>query len=75
MSKLNDRIISDLKSRQNPIDKRYGKGSTKKLIDLSTRLSCLYDERREIVLNQDISREEKINRLSDIKKRITEIGM
>ena len=75
MSKVNDRIISDLKSRQNLIDKRYGEGSTKKLIELSESLSSLYDERRKVVLNQDISKEERINRLSDIKRRITEVVM
>ena len=73
MSKVNDRIISDLKSRQNLIDKRYGEGSTKKLIELSERLSSLYDERRKIICNQDISREGRINKLSDNKKIIKEI--
>ena len=75
MSKIDDRIISDLKSRQNLIDKRYGEGSTKKLIELSTRLSSLYNERRTVVFDPDLSKEEKINRLSNIKKRIIEIGM
>ena len=70
--KVNDRIISDLKSRQNSIDKKYGEGSTKKLIELSESLSSLYDERRKIIRNQDISREERINRLADNKKRIRE---
>ena len=73
MSKVNDRIISDLKSRQNLIDKRYGKGSTKKLIELSESLSSLYDERRKVVFNRDLSKEEKIKRLSDIKNRIKKI--
>ena len=49
MSKVNDKIISDLKSRQNLIDKKYGEGSTKKLIDLSESLSSLYDERRKLM--------------------------
>ena len=75
MSKVNDRIISDLKSRQNLIDKRYGGGSTKKLIELSESLSSLYNERRKIVFNQDISKEERINKLSDIKRRISEVVM
>ena len=75
MSKVNDRIISDLKSRQDLIDKRYGKGSTKKLIEISERLSSLYDERRKIIRNQDISREERIKRLADNKKMITEVVM
>ena len=75
MSKIDDRIISDLKSRQNLIDKRHGEGSTKKLIELSTRLSSLYNERRTVVFDPDLSKEERINRLSNIKKRIMEIGM
>ena len=75
MSKVNDRIISNLKSRQNLIDKRYGEGSTKKLIELSESLSSLYDERRKVVLNRDLSKEERINRLSDIKNMIKEVVM
>ena len=75
MSKVNDRIISDLKSRQDLIDKTYGEGSTKKLIELSESLSSLYEERREIVFNQDISKEDKTKRLSEIKRRITEVVM
>ena len=70
MSKLNDRIISDLKSRGSSIDKKYGKGSTKKMIEFSTNLSALYDERIKVLLNQDLSKEEKIKRLSGIKERI-----
>ena len=70
MSKDNDRIISDLKSRQNLIDKRFGEGSTKKLIELSESLSSLYDERIKIIFHQDITKDEKIRRLSDIRKRI-----
>ena len=73
MSKVNDRIISSLKSRQNLIDRRYGEGSTKKLIELSESLSSLYDERRRVVFNRDLSREDRINRLSDIKNRIKKI--
>ena len=73
MSKFNDRIIADLKSRQNLIDKRYGEGSTKKLIELSESLSSLYDERRKVVFNRNLSREDRINRLSDIKNRIKKI--
>ena len=72
MSNVNDRIISDLKSRQNLIDGRYGKGSTKKLIELSESLSSLYDERIRILFDRELSKDEKITRLSDIKKRISE---
>ena len=75
MSRVNDRIISDLKSRQNLIDGRYGEGSTKKLIELSEGLSSLYDERRKVVFDRDLGKEERINRLSDIKRRITEVVM
>ena len=70
MSKVNDRIISDLKSRQNLIDGRYGKGSTKKLIELSESISFLYDERRKVVFDRELSKDEKLRRLSDIKKKI-----
>ena len=73
MSKIDDRIIADLKSRQNLIDKKYGEGSAKKLIELSEGLSSLYDERRKVVFDRDLSREERINRLSDIKNRIKKI--
>ena len=73
MSKINDRLISDLKSKQNLIDKRYGEGSTKKLIEFSESLSSLYDERRKVVFNRDLSKEERINKLSDIKRRISEV--
>ena len=72
MSKVNDRIISDLNSRKNLIDKRHGEGSTKKLIELSESLSSLYDERVKIIFNQDITKDERIRRLSDVKKRIEE---
>ena len=75
MSKIDDRIISDLKSRQNLIDKRYGEGSTKKLIELSESLSSLYDERRKVVFDRDLGKEEKVKKLSDIKRRITEVVM
>ena len=75
MSELNDRIISELKSRQNLIDKRYGDGSTEDLIDLSTALSSLYDERRRIVFNQRLSKEEKIKGLLDIRRRIKKVGV
>ena len=72
MSRVNDRTISDLKLRQNLIDKRYGEGSTKKLIELSESLSSLYDERRKVVFNGDFSKEDKIERLSDVRRRIME---
>ena len=70
MLKLNDRIINDLKSKESLIDKKYGKGYTKKMIEFSTNLSSLYDERRKVVFNREISREEKLERLSSIKERI-----
>ena len=73
MSKVNDRIISDLKSRQNLIDKRHGEGYTKRLIELSESFSFLYDERRKVLFDRDLSKEEKINKLSDIKRRISEL--
>ena len=72
MSNSNDRIISDLMSRQNLIDKRFGEGSTKKLIELSESLSSLYDERIKILFDRELLKEEKIMRLSDIGKRIAE---
>ena len=70
MSNSNDRIISDLKSRQNLIDGRYGKGSTKKLIELSESLSSLHDEGIRVLFNKDLTKEEKINKILDIKKQI-----
>ena len=73
MSELIDRIIGELEARQNLIDKRYGDGSTEDLISLSADLSVLYDERRRIVFNRELSKEERIKRVSDIKKRIKEI--
>ena len=69
---IDDGIISDLKSRQNLIDKRFGEGSTKKLIELSESLSSLYDERIRVLFSDDLSKDEKISRLSDIKIRIAE---
>ena len=71
MSKLNDTIISEFKSKKSSIDKRYGQGSTKKLIDLSTSLSSIYDERKKVVFNRELSNEERIRRLSDIRNRIS----
>ena len=68
----NNEIISDLKSRQNLIDKKCGEGATKKLIELSESLSSLYDERIKILFHQDITKEEKIRRILDIKRRIEE---
>ena len=75
MSKVNDRILSDLKSRQNLIDKRCGEGSTKRLIDFLGSLSSLYDERIRVLLSDDLCKEEKIRRLSDIKSRIRKAEM
>ena len=72
MSKVNDRIISDLKSRQKLIDRRYGEGSTNKLIELSESLSSLYDERIKILFDRELSKDEKIMQLSDVGKRIAE---
>ena len=66
---MNNEIISDLRSRQNLIDKRFGEGSTKKLIEFSESLSSLYDERIKILFNQDIDKDEKIRRLEDIRRR------
>ena len=75
MSKVNNEIISDLKSRENLIDKKCGAGSTKKLIEISKRLSSLYDERRKVVFDRELSKDVKINRLSDIMRRISEVEM
>ena len=72
MSNSNDRIISDLNSRKNLIDKKCGAGSTKKLIELSEELSSLYDERIKVLFSRDLTKEEKINRILDIKKQIAE---
>ena len=73
MSKSNDRIITELKSRENLIDKKYGEGSTKKLIEFSESLSSLYDDRIKTLFYQDINSDEKIRRLSDIKRRIEDV--
>ena len=72
MLSFNDKIINDLNSRKNIIDKRFGESSTNKLIELSESLSSLYDERVKILFHQDITKDEKIKRLSDVKKRIEE---
>lgn len=67
---FNDSIIKELKSKKSFIDRRYGEGSTKKRIKLSTGLSALYDEQRNVILNPELSKEETIRRLSDIRNRI-----
>ena len=71
MSEINDRI-SGLKSQQNLLDKRYGEGSTEKLIELLKSYSSLLDEKRKILSNRDLCKDEKIERLSDVRRRIME---
>ena len=71
--KVHSEMISDLKSRQNLIDKRCGEGSTKKLIEFSESLSSLYDERMKILFSEDITKDEKIKQLFDIKRRREEL--
>ena len=71
MSKVNDRI-SDLMSRQNSINKEYGEGGTKKLIEFLRSHSSLLDEKRKILSNRDLCKEEKIERLLDVRRRIME---